>query len=370
MKNIMFYSDRVKAVFDNNPDNILAFEQLALDASKRKYTQYSAEETNQMIRCQLTSILGVDFADKNVTQTERRQAWRAHGIEVNSIVENILIDRMNSGWNPSNAAFMNLVEDKNIALGDENEFFVESKGLLTVSKWAGNHHDVVRQKVTPGRSFRVDTSTYTIKVYTDYVLFMTGKIDFAGLIDRMYQSMEQFRYSSLFEAFKGMDTVLPTDMILTTAITTATTTDIIAHIDLVKSVAGVSEVLLTGTTGAINKLQATVPYDIYSESMKEELNKTGKIGYWMGNECLALERVNIPGTRQSVFDSSDDNKILILPKSATFKPIKRVNEGDVEYVERGREGELQDRTVEGQLNFWEGIGVVVDELFGEIIATS
>ena len=49
---------------------------------------------------------------------------------------------MNSGWNSGNARFMDLVQEINIANGDQNEFYVEDNSLLQVSRFAGNHHDV------------------------------------------------------------------------------------------------------------------------------------------------------------------------------------------------------------------------------------
>ena len=84
--------------------------------------------------------MNIDF--KNATRTQRRQAWRAHGVEICSVLENVLVDRMVSGWDASNARFMEFVDDINIARGDVNQFYVNSNALLTVSVWAGNHHDV------------------------------------------------------------------------------------------------------------------------------------------------------------------------------------------------------------------------------------
>ena len=49
---------------------------------------------------------------------------------------------MNSGFNTSNARFMEYVEEVNIADGDANEFYVEDNSLLTVSRFANNHHDI------------------------------------------------------------------------------------------------------------------------------------------------------------------------------------------------------------------------------------
>ena len=74
--------------------------------------------------------------------------------------------------------------------------------------------------------------------------------------------------------------------------------------------------------------------------------------------------------RESVFSTDDQKKVFILPVDPEFKPIKRVNEGDVMYYETGMDGLKKDMTVDAEVVYQEGIGVVINELFGEIKFTS
>jgi hypothetical protein len=303
---------------------------------------------------------------------QRRQAWRAHGIEICSVIENVLVDKMVSGWDSTNARFMDLVEDINIARGDINQFYVQSTGLLQTSVWAGNHHDIVRQKVLPGKAYSVDTSTYVIKVYTDYELFMLGKVDFAGMIDLMWKSIEKHRYSALYTAFMSLDSYLPADMKSSIAISEATKSSIIDKIEAVKATTG-KDVLLVGTRVAMQKLQNTINYNMWSDAMKDDRfhSKNGLLGSWEGYETLALDRINAEGTRDSIFTTNDNKKIYILPIDPDFKPIKRVNEGDIEVLSRGDDGAFyQDRTMDTEIWYHEGIGIVIDELFGVIVDNS
>lgn len=368
MRDITCFSSRVTSLFENNYDNMLAFEDLAMNASRNVYDKYNKEETNKILRNQFNAICGIDF--KTATSMQKRQALRAHGAECFALIETVIADKMNSGWNEANAMFMQFVEDINIANGDKNEFYVEDNSLLVVSKFAGNHLDIVRQKVQPGKAFSIDTAWHAIKVYADFVLFQLGKIDFADMVDRMYKSIEQYRYAELFEAMMGMDTNLPTDMKLSTAIQESTKDAIVEQIEAVKATTG-KDVILVGTRTAIQKLQGTVSYNMFSDGMKDERNQKGILANWEGYVCLPLDRVNKPGTRTSVFSAADNKKIFILPVDADFKPIKRVNEGDVIYTEKGMDGTgNMDRTMEAQIEYQEGIGVVINELFGEIIATN
>ena len=360
MRDITCFSANVVAQFENNYDNMLQFNELMLNAAHDVYENYTKEQVNTMIRNQFDKIVGGNFAQ--MTPMKRRQVWRDHGKEIASLVEDVVLDRMNSGWNESNARFMEFVREINLADGDVNEFFVEDNSLLQVSKFAGSHHDVVRQSVKPGKAFRIETSWYTIKVYSDFELFRLGKLDFAALVDRMYTSIEKYRYDAMYVAFMSIDESLPTDMILETAVTENTKDSIIEKIEMVKSVTG-KDVVLVGTKIAMQKLQGTINYNMWSNDMKNERNQNGVLGNWEGYECIALPRVNATGTRTEI---TDNTKIMIVPVDPEFKPIVRVNEGDVMYTESGMDGSKKDMTMDVEIAYKEGIGVIINQLFGMI----
>lgn len=362
MRDITCFSANTLAKFDNKYENIVEFASLAMDASHNVYDKYSKEDTQTVLRNGFDKVLGINF--KTATNMQRRQAWRDHNKEIATLIEDVVLDRMVSGI-PANSRFMEYVEDVNIADGDVNQFFVNDDSLLTVSKFAGNHHDIVRESVKPGKAFSIETSFYTVKVYADFVLFQTGKVDFAGLVDKMYKSIEQYRLGALFTAFMSMDSSLPTDMVFETAVSEATRDAIVEHIEAVKAVTGY-DAILVGTRQAIQKLQNSVNYNMFSDAMKDERHQNGMLGSWEGYDCLVLDRVNKAGTRESIFTADDNKKIYIMPIDPEFKPIKRVNEGDVMYYETGMDGLKKDMTVDAEIAYQEGIGVVINELFGEI----
>ena len=110
-----------------------------------------------------------------------------------------------------------------------------------------------------------------------------GRVDFAGMVDLMYKSIAQYRYSALYTAFMSMDTFLPADMKLETAISDATRDAIIDHIEGVKAATG-KDVILVGTRTAIQKLQNTVNYTMWSGEMKQERHEKGLLGLREGHE--------------------------------------------------------------------------------------
>ena len=364
MREITYFSANTVAQFNNNYENMVQFTDRMMNASNDIYTDYSKDDTGKMIRNQFNKIIGFDY--KEATPMKRRQAWREHGRECCSLTEDVLVQKMN-GWNPDNTPFTQYVEEVNLAVDQQPTWYVTDPSLLQVSKWAGSHHDIVRQKLLPGKSFTIELSNYVIKVYADWDAFMLGRIDFSEMVDRMYRSIEQYRYNALYTAFMSMDSFLPSDMILQTNVLDSTTDAMVEHIEAVKAAAG-RDIILVGTRPAIQRLQNTVNYPLWSNDMKNEKYHNGILGYWNGYECFALDRVNVAGTRTSVFTAQDDKKIFILPVDPDFKPIKRVNAGDVAVWERGHDGTMQDRTLETSIEYSEGIGIVINELFGEIVA--
>nr|DAY89445.1 MAG TPA: capsid protein [Caudoviricetes sp.] len=358
MRDLMNYTTRVLDAFEGKEENISEFNTLLLNTSNRIYDKYSKDEANSIIRTQLNTILG--YTD-GMTPMKRRQAWRLHAPEIYSIIEDVIADKMVSGWG-ENPFFEQFCETKNLALGDKNEFYVEENSLLQVSQFAGNHHDIVRQKVGFGKSFTVETSRYAIKVYQDYELFRAGKVDFAKLIDKMYLSIEKYRKDAIYTAFMKAEENLPTDLVIDNQVTEESVSDIIDLAEEIKTVTG-KDVIFVGTKVALQKLARTVNYNLWSDAMKDELHKTGELGAWEGYQLIAIPRVNELNSRKEV---TDNTKILIVPNDPEFKPIKIVNEGDVAYYETGMDGSKKDMTIDAELAYIEGIAVVINQLYGVV----
>ena len=115
MRTIKAFSANVMSKFENNLDNVIAFQSMLDQAAHRDYSQYTKEEMKTAITKQFNAILGLaDY--KTASAMERRQARRLHAPEVYSLVERVLVDRMTSGWTASNVQFFEqYVEQINIA---------------------------------------------------------------------------------------------------------------------------------------------------------------------------------------------------------------------------------------------------------------
>ena len=139
MKNLMMFSTTVQNAFDCDNEKFVNFSELLLDAARGEVKDYSAKEANKKIVDKFRAALGVEPTDR--PQTVRR-AIRANKDLVFTLIEETIEEMIISGW-MENPFFMQFVETKNLALGDENDFYVEDDSILSVSKVSGNHHNIV-----------------------------------------------------------------------------------------------------------------------------------------------------------------------------------------------------------------------------------
>ena len=139
MKNLMMFNATVQNAFDNDNENFVNFSQLLVDAARGEVQEYSAKDANKKIVEKFRSALGITENDR--PQTVRR-AIRANKDLVFTLIEETIEEMIITGW-MENPFFNQFVETKNLALGDENDFYVEDDSILSVSKVSGNHHNIV-----------------------------------------------------------------------------------------------------------------------------------------------------------------------------------------------------------------------------------
>ena len=158
MKNLMMFNTTVQNAFDNDNENFVNFSELLLDVARGE-EKVDKRDANKKIVEKFRAALGVDVNDR--PQAVRR-AIRANKDLVFTLIEETIEEMIISGW-MENPFFMQFVETKNLALGDENDFYVEDDSILSVSKVSGNHHNMIRQRLGAGRHFSVAGEWFGIK---------------------------------------------------------------------------------------------------------------------------------------------------------------------------------------------------------------
>lgn len=152
MSKFMNFSANVQNVFNNDVNDFVAFSQLLTDTARGKQA-VSKEEANAKIVEVFQNVLGIT---KESRPADVRKALRRNQAVVFDIIEETVQDLLVSGWG-DNPFFQKYVDQRNLALGDRNEFYSEDDSVLSVMRVSGNHHNVIRQRLGSGQVKSIET---------------------------------------------------------------------------------------------------------------------------------------------------------------------------------------------------------------------
>lgn len=138
MNKFMNFAANVQAVFNNDANDFVAFSQLLTDVALGKQ-EVSKEEANKKIVEVFQGVLGIN---ENSRPGDIRKAVRRNQAVLFDIIEETVQNLLVIGWG-NDPFFQKYVDQRNIALGDKNEFYSEDDSILSVMRVAGNHHDIV-----------------------------------------------------------------------------------------------------------------------------------------------------------------------------------------------------------------------------------
>lgn len=324
---------------------------LCVDSHKGIITNFSKGETSEAIRKAFVGLMGTDKPD--------HRQFRKHQADIFEILEVVLDDIIDESWD-KNVFFNQFVEYRDLNLGDTNEFYVEDKSMLRVSRIADGHWDLRAQKLNIGDSFTINTQTYGSKVYSDFRLFLAGRIDFASLINKIQEAFKLQMAQEIYTSFASTSNFLPSQFTHTGSFSEDKMDDIIAH---VKASSNFADLVICGTRKALREIVGS-SYSgansfMLSENMKNDLNQTGMIQYWNGIPLLEIPQVHTANDFEFMLD---DKTLMILP--ANTKPIKVVTEGQ-SMIKAINDGVTNlDQTMEYTFIKRFGIGIIFDTSFG------
>lgn len=351
-KRISFSNSEVSNIFAVN--SYSDFSHLMYDTA-RNQEKVSKEEANQKIREIMFQVLGIEPTSDLKTI---RKALRRHKADVYEVIEETVDNLLVSGWG-DNPFFNEFLEIKNLAAGDRNEFYAQDDVILTVSELAGSHHDLLRQRLGEGSSFSIKTSWYGIKIYTDYDLFMAGRIDWAAFVQKIYEAMDKFINDMVYQAVMASgDKVLPASQFNKTG--ALVKDDLITLAEDVQAATG-DEVVIMGTKTALSKLTALSDTQWISNEMKQERHTTGRLGLWEGIRLVEIPQSFAPNdtTKKQV----DNNKLLFMP-AADNRFIKLVYEGESNFNENTDPAVNMDMSVTAEYQTRLGVATVIGKKFG------
>jgi len=346
-----------RTIFENV--NFSSFEQLMEDTAAG-IQGVSKKEANDKIREVFFQVLDLE---QGASRKEIRKAIRRNYVEVFEVIETLVPNLLQTGWQ-NNPFFEEFVEYRNGNDGDINEFYVEDDTILTVSELSGDHHDIIRQKLGAGETFPVKTSWYGLKIYTEFELFMAGRVDWAKFVQKIYEAMDKKVNAMLYAAIMAAPAqVTPTGTFTKSLqMTAANRETVLQLIDDIQALTG-DEVVIMGTRIALSKLSAMADVNYIADADKNERRSLGYVTLWEGVKVAQIPQVfdNNSVTTRLV----DNDKLLIMPLGDN-KFIKMYDEGDAQIMQVTDPAVNMDMTMEYEYQQKMGIATVINKKFGMI----
>jgi len=238
------------------------------------------------------------------------------GNELFDIIEEIIPVIVHEGLQ-GNEFFFNLVEYRNLALGDDIDFYTEDKAEFIVADATYGTNGIRRQRLGEKQKYNVETTLKIIKVYEELKRLMAGRTDFNEFISKVAKAMNDNLMNNVFNAFKGI-TAFTRGLNSTYVLTGTYSED--ALIDLINHVEAANGAVPTimGTKKALRKITTATQ----SEQAKTDMYNTGYYGKFNGTNMVYVPQRHKVGTDEFLLD---DNKIYVI--AGSDKPIKVVNVG-------------------------------------------
>lgn len=307
---------------------------------------YTKGQTSEAIRNALVEMNG----GKN--KIDLKKFYR--GSDLYTLVQELIPVIVDEGFRDEDPLF-NLVEYRNIADGDEQEFVVESNSLYVVADAAAGIRGVRRQRIDNSTTLTVKTSVKIARVYEELNRLLAGKVTFDKFVENVGKSFKQQILADAYKAVSeiGKDTAgLSEDYIKggTLADNEDALLELIEHVEAATG----KTARIYGTKTALRKVKTAV----VSDEAKSDLYNMGYYGKFNGTEMFCMRQIHKPGTATFVLD---DTKLYII--AGDDKPVKVVNEGSGILYEGDpmNNNDLTQEYVYGQPF---GVGVICAEKFG------
>ena len=319
----------------------------------------SKREANGAVRRVFMEVCGLTEDDLR-SNKRRKRAEEQHKYEIYEIIEEDIEFKVQEGFQDSEW-FNRLVDQRNVALGDANEFVSNENQYFVVTEVSGDNHDITMQQLMPGQSYMVKTTAHAVKIGKDIDLVILGRVAYSDWIQKISDAFVQDTQKRVFDAVYGAEEKLPTgDTFKKTGTLSSTTKDSFDELLENVSAANNAEVLICGTKTALKKLNSLADINWISDGQKDAVATMGRLSDYEGTELVEAPQRFKVGTFEKMLPN---NKLLVFARTDD-KFVKFVDEGETEISEITEKADLQDdfETYEVQRRY--GVGTVLGQYFG------
>jgi len=280
-----------------------SYTELAVDLAAGRVTQFSAQESDAVLRKAFLAEIGVE----EITNYNQYNRYKPIIFEIISeTLSPIINDQLE-------AQMGEFAEVRNIAWGDTIQFDVENPELFEVAVIADGTGNLRRQRLDNGR-LTMPMHTYGIKVYDEFYRFLSGRTDWASVMNKVAQSYAREIAVQVSNAlFGSYNTIDP--MFKYTG--TYNEDQILRVCSNIEALYGSAMIL--GTANSLRPLKPSYAGD----GTKDAYNQLGHVGRFNGFDVVALKQSFKTGTYEF---NIPDGVLLVLPADSR-KFVKIATEG-------------------------------------------
>jgi len=276
---------------------------LALDLTKGTIPQnYSVQDANTVLRKAFLDTIGTDKIDFNT--------YRKHKYDIFEIIQETITPIINDRLEETMG---NFAEVRNIAFGDSLVFDIENPELFEVAVIADGTGNIRRQRIDNGK-LPVEMGTFAVKIYDEFYRFLSGRINWGQLVDKVVKSYERQIAQAVCDALYSYDKI-DAELKYSGSYDEEELVEICSKIEALYGNA-----MIVGTKAALSKIKP----EYVSNDDKGTYNAIGHLGVFRGYKTVALTQSFKPQTYEFNLSNSD---LLILPASGE-QFVKIVTEGE------------------------------------------
>lgn len=227
---------------------------VAVDAYHGRTNKYSVSESQDTLR---QALVAANNGSTIMNYKDIRDG-KCNGLF--TIIEEILGQTISDGLS-GNEFFMNMVDYRNVALGDKNLFLMEDNDLFVVDEAAEGTQGIRRQRLSGVSEISIPTTLKVVKIYEEMNRVLAGRVDFNTMINKVSQSFQKQLLDEVFAIWSNITadqlggvTYFPA----AGAYDENTLLDLISHVE---AAAGGKTATLIGTKKALRSIAPSIQSD-------------------------------------------------------------------------------------------------------------
>ena len=329
---------------------ISEIQKLGLDAYKNPALRYNDVSADDAIRNIINEAVGGEFNYYNFID---------HKGKFFSVVAELIGLPIIEGLD---GIFDGVTKTDTIAIDDVKVVEVEDNELFTVASIAKGNNDIRRQAIYD-KKVTVETDKLGVKIYVEFDKFMSGKINWGRLIQRVRKSfLSQVGALVYKSVLTGYDTVSNSDLSKSGSFSEDVLDDLIAKVEAKTGLT----CAIYGTKKALGKI-TKAETNLLSNDKKDEYIEFGYLRNYKGTQMMELKNTVDKNGNFVLGDGTTDD-LFILPIGSEI--INIVFKGQP-LVSESTDGEKRnDQQVELLMEMEVGVATLIAKYYGIYKLTS